>query len=146
MRQCTHDRKHLGTTCCFWLMQCTDNSDNITHVFASYMQPGWDECMRDQDFVMARQNEYGCLLIFFLPWVLMPQVAVLAYNYMLAKSLDDDSSYSSSFFAREIVSGPDAVVSVGGHSDDEHHSLFYLGDFYLHLGDEIKGYNMKCTP
>jgi len=39
------------------------------------------------------------------------QVAVLTYNYLLVMSLDDVSSYSSSFFAREIVSGPDAVVS-----------------------------------
>lgn len=46
--------------------------------------------------------------------IVAAQVAVLAYNYMLAKSLDDDSSYSSSFFAREIVSGPDAVVRGAG--------------------------------
>lgn len=40
------------------------------------------------------------------------KVAVHAYIYMLAKSIDEVSSYSPGFFAREVVSGPDAVVSV----------------------------------
>lgn len=39
------------------------------------------------------------------------KVAVHAYVYMLARSTDEISSYSPSFFAREVVSGPDAVVS-----------------------------------
>lgn len=34
-----------------------------------------------------------------------------AYTYMLAKSADEFSSYSPSFFARELVSGADSVVS-----------------------------------
>lgn len=40
------------------------------------------------------------------------KVAVYAWIYMLAMSADEDSSYSPSFFASEIVSGPDAVVPV----------------------------------
>jgi hypothetical protein len=39
------------------------------------------------------------------------KVAVHAYIYLLAKSTDEVSSYSPGFFAREVVSGPDAVVS-----------------------------------
>lgn len=39
------------------------------------------------------------------------KVAVYTYIYLLAHAVDDTSSYSPSFFAREIVSGPDAVVS-----------------------------------
>lgn len=42
------------------------------------------------------------------------KAAVHAYIYMLARSKDDISSYSPSFFAREVVSGPDAVVSCKG--------------------------------
>eukprot|EP00775_Hariotina_reticulata_P007806 gene7806-8003_t len=38
------------------------------------------------------------------------KVAVHAYTYMLAKSADEFSSYSPSFFARELVSGADSVV------------------------------------
>jgi hypothetical protein len=39
------------------------------------------------------------------------KVAVHAYIYLLARSTDEVSSYSPGFFAREVVSGPDAVVS-----------------------------------
>lgn len=38
------------------------------------------------------------------------KVAVHAYIYLLARSTDEVSSYSPGFFAREVVSGPDAVV------------------------------------
>ncbi|GBF93271.1 hypothetical protein Rsub_06003 [Raphidocelis subcapitata] len=38
------------------------------------------------------------------------KVAVLALVHMLAMSADEESSYSASFFARELVTGPDAVV------------------------------------
>jgi len=38
------------------------------------------------------------------------KVAVYALTYMLAMSADDESSYSPSFFAPEVVSGRDAVV------------------------------------
>ena len=39
------------------------------------------------------------------------RVAVHAYIYLLAQSVDDESSYNANFFATELVSGPDAVVS-----------------------------------
>lgn len=45
------------------------------------------------------------------------KVAVHAYVYMLVKSSDETSSYSPSFFAREVVSGSDAVVSFSLRSD-----------------------------
>lgn len=38
------------------------------------------------------------------------KVAVHAYIYLLARSTDEVSSYSPGFFAREVVSGADAVV------------------------------------
>lgn len=38
------------------------------------------------------------------------KVAVHAYVYMLARTTDDVSSYSPSFFAAELATGPDAVV------------------------------------
>lgn len=41
------------------------------------------------------------------------KVAVLTYTYLLAKSLDEVSSYSSSFFATELVAGGNALVCFG---------------------------------
>lgn len=41
------------------------------------------------------------------------KVAVHTYAYLLAKSADEVSSYSFSFFASELVSGNDALVSAG---------------------------------
>jgi hypothetical protein len=46
------------------------------------------------------------------------KVAVHAYIYLLARSTDEVSSYSPGFFAREVVSGPDAVVSGGRSAAD----------------------------
>lgn len=38
------------------------------------------------------------------------KVAVHTYAYLLAKSADESSSYGPTFFLKELLTGPDAVV------------------------------------
>jgi hypothetical protein len=40
------------------------------------------------------------------------KVAVHTYAYLLAKSADESSSYGPTFFLKELLTGPDAVVSL----------------------------------
>lgn len=39
------------------------------------------------------------------------KVAVHTYAYLLAKSAEESSSYGPTFFLKELLTGPDAVVS-----------------------------------
>lgn len=44
------------------------------------------------------------------------KVAVHTYAYLLAKTADETSSYGPTFFLKELLTGPDAVVSTGSSS------------------------------
>ena len=39
------------------------------------------------------------------------KIAVSAYTLLLAKSTDEDSSYSFNYFSKELIHQPDTVVS-----------------------------------
>lgn len=41
------------------------------------------------------------------------KVAVHTYAYLLAMTADDGSSYGPTFFLKELLTGPEAVVSFG---------------------------------
>jgi hypothetical protein len=69
------------------------------------------------------------------------RVAVHAYIYLLAKSVDDDSSYNANFFATELVSGPDAVVSKSYRLLTEE---FYPGLLLRHVGMQRSEVKAAC--